>query len=481
MRLPWPMWGVWNPSKVLPEILEPLCGYIAAFVVYPISGDYVASIAFTESIIISVFIAVFFAISFKYFKENFLLSSSLALCIELLFFLSFFLIFKQKNLNSYYGFWAPDMNCYFNYIVPSVLNASIILWMSKSRNLFHDHDKTCKYGVNRCIFGGGGYIICVYLAIFSNIQSSILLSGYCFIKLVEVSAKSLIDNKKIFSSKEIWIYIAVILLWMISLLFEASGQRAMGLTKNTTNFFTIPLSKVLDQYSVLLSRVGKYYFYLFLILEILAGFILLIDRNIRKKYIASITRIVLLFFLVILYLTLLHAKAGILYGSRVDAMWPAIFLVLMLSCIFIAIIFTKLISFQLCLIPMIFISFFVAFNLNGKFIQFRYDYDTSKKINDYIIDQILVADKKGQPRVEVKIPQIGRPGSWPYPFEMANWLQNALYSHNMISNRMRMKIVPDPAVNKMFYKTNVETAPFTDLELAIKNPHRYWEQSRASR
>lgn len=178
---------------------------------------------------------------------------------------------------------------------------------------------------------------------------------------------------------------------------------------------------------------------------------------------------------------LIHAKAGLLYGNRVDAMWPAVFLVLLLSSIFIVVVFTKLISLKLCLIPMIFISFFVAFNLNGKFIQSTYDYDTYKKIDDYIIEQILAADKKGQPKVEVKVPKGDYPNNWPYPFEMANWLQNALYSHNMISKRMRMRLVPDPALNKMFYKRNVEIAPFTDLELAVKNPQGYWERSRALR
>ena len=33
----------------------------------------------------------------------------------------------------------------------------------------------------------------------------------------------------------------------------------------------------------------------------------------------------------------------------------------------------------------------------------------------------------------------------------------------------------------MFYKRNVEIAPFTDLELAVKNPQGYWERSRALR
>ncbi|MBC6910552.1 hypothetical protein DT304_04555, partial [Lactobacillus reuteri] len=36
LRIPLPMWGVWNPTRVLPETLMSVGGYIAAFIVYPI-------------------------------------------------------------------------------------------------------------------------------------------------------------------------------------------------------------------------------------------------------------------------------------------------------------------------------------------------------------------------------------------------------------------------------------------------------------
>lgn len=149
MRLPWPMWGVFNPSKVLPEILEPFGGYVAAFIVYPLTGDYFASIAFTQTIVISVFITLLFWMSFKYFNEKFSLSVSSALCIELIFFSFFFLIFKQKNQNSYYGFWSSDINCYFNYIIPGVLNAVVMLFIAKS----HNFAKFCDNGGGITVFG----------------------------------------------------------------------------------------------------------------------------------------------------------------------------------------------------------------------------------------------------------------------------------------------------------------------------------------
>lgn len=459
MRLPWPMWGVFNPSKVLPEIIEPLGGYFAAFVVYPFTADYVASIAGTQAVVISAFITLLFWMSFKYFHEKFSLSVSFALCIELIFFLLFFLVFKQKNQNSYYGFWSSDLNCYFNYIIPGVLNATLMLFMAKS-DKFVQSGGGNKNGCIRAVL-----LIGIYLALFSNIQSSIILSGYCFIRFVETVIKSIRAKKQIFTVKEFWIYGAVDLFWLISLIFESSGLRAMGLTVGANGFFIMPLSESLSQYKVLFSYVGKYYSCVFLIFFVLAYLILMIDRNIREKFLVPLIRTVLLFVLVTTYLTLVHAKAGAWYGRRPDTMWPVIFLILMLTSLCVAIVFTKLKALEFCMIPMVFMLFVVAFNLNGKFIQFEQDYSTAKRINDYIIRQVVTADKAGQSKAVVKVPK-GDPNAanWPYPYNMAHWFQNALFSHNIISNRISIEFVPDSSLNKILYKKNVEFVPFDDLE-----------------
>ena len=39
-----PMTGAYNPIKVLPETLFPLVGLVAAYVVYPLIGDYILSL-----------------------------------------------------------------------------------------------------------------------------------------------------------------------------------------------------------------------------------------------------------------------------------------------------------------------------------------------------------------------------------------------------------------------------------------------------
>ena len=56
MRIPIPMWNGWNPTKILPEVLMPICGYFGARLVYPIVGDYFFAITIVAAIILSTFI-----------------------------------------------------------------------------------------------------------------------------------------------------------------------------------------------------------------------------------------------------------------------------------------------------------------------------------------------------------------------------------------------------------------------------------------
>ena len=48
IRLPFPIWGGWNPTRVLPELLMPLGGYISAFIVYPLTHNYIFSLSLVK-------------------------------------------------------------------------------------------------------------------------------------------------------------------------------------------------------------------------------------------------------------------------------------------------------------------------------------------------------------------------------------------------------------------------------------------------
>lgn len=74
MRNPYPMWGVFNPSKVLPETLEPLVGYFGAFVIYPFSHNYIASLSIASVLLISIIITILMILTYNFIRKHYKLN-----------------------------------------------------------------------------------------------------------------------------------------------------------------------------------------------------------------------------------------------------------------------------------------------------------------------------------------------------------------------------------------------------------------------
>ena len=179
LRLPFPLWGAWNPTRVLPETLMGVGGYIAAFLVYPISHNYVSSIMYVEAFIFSSFVIALFVSYYKLLTRRFKIGEKLSIASELLFFISFFLLFKHWNQPSYNGFWTVDLACAFFYLIPGMLNATIIMYMEQSSDFFNHFMKLSN-------LKKGLFILALYFALFSNTQLTIIIASYSFFKLVQV-------------------------------------------------------------------------------------------------------------------------------------------------------------------------------------------------------------------------------------------------------------------------------------------------------
>ena len=93
MRIPLPIWNGWNPSKVLPEVLMPMCGYIGAYVIYPLVGDYIFSITIAAAIILVFHIVMLCLCVMMLVHKRFHFSINLSLVFKILFLIfTFFII-----------------------------------------------------------------------------------------------------------------------------------------------------------------------------------------------------------------------------------------------------------------------------------------------------------------------------------------------------------------------------------------------------
>ena len=461
MRQPFPIWNAFNPSKVLPEIIAPIGGYLGAYVIYPITHDYVLALSIAQAIIISSFIIILFYLFYNFIKSRFNKKSLEVLLYELLFAITFFMIFKRTNGTSYYGFWAFNFNCYYHYLIPGIFNACLVLKMLSKENFIEEVNKYSYYKK-------GLYLVLIYLAVFSSIQLSIILISFITLQLL----KSILNNFKKLKIKEFlknnWLYVVSLLMWFVALIFDANGRRSAQIGE--TNWFSFDrLYYVLKSFKSLY----KNFNILLLIVSLIAVIIMIVItvKNRKKKteflqlknyWFDSIYLIVIN----VIYLVLLYMKAGSGYANRVDATWGIVFYILLFINVTIVFVNTKILFTKVAL-PIIIVLFsFVTINLNYRFAQSIFDYTTAKNVDDYIINQIISADLEGKDYVEVLVPKHeDSVSNWPQPWNMAMWLQNTLYSHGIIRNRMRIQFVRSEEAYKELYKKDFKyNGPFYDFE-----------------
>lgn len=96
MRKAVPMTGAYNPIKILPETLFPLAGLIAAYVVYPLIGDYISAIAMTSALVMGGLVCLYMYLFFRFVESWLSLSDYANMMVTALFFLLHFALFYEK-------------------------------------------------------------------------------------------------------------------------------------------------------------------------------------------------------------------------------------------------------------------------------------------------------------------------------------------------------------------------------------------------
>ena len=461
MRVPLPIWKIFNPIKVLPEILEPIGGLIGAYLVYPITNDYVGAISITQAIIISFFVVTLFYGFNDFVRKKYNKNEKECLIYEFIFAISFFFIFKRIGGKSYYGFWATDLNCYFNYIIPGILNASLVLMIAKYENFIEIFNSWNYYKK-------GFFIVGIYFSIFSSIQLSIILSGYCSWIIIREISKLIKEKetKKIISvSKKNALFFIIDFLWLISLIFESSGTRATVISSDKwltkQNLFDVARNFV-----YLYRQTNK--LYIIIVLFLIAILLFYLFRKQKGVY-RFVLETIYLLGITFIYLFVLYMKAGANYACRPDATWAIIFYIILYSnmCL---ILVSDFMPYLKSIFPLaITIVCLMTISMNYRFEQSVIDFNTAKEIDETIINQIVEADKKGEKYVEVQVPDYyNSDTNWPQPYNMAVWMQNTLYSHNIIKNRMKIVFVKNKLLYDKFYKDNEsDEEPYFDFERGI--------------
>ena len=427
-----PLWGDRNPAKIFPEFLYPLMSSIGAYVIYPLNNDYLQSQCIIHAIVVSLSITGY-ALSFLHFiRRKFELSASTAYMLSILFLMLHFLIFRTEESNNIYMFYANDVNCYYNYIISDLLCASLVLSLLSNDWLKLKFQPTFKNSI---------IIVLLYLAICSNLYSSIIIGGYIvsnlIIDLINCICvdKNYIDYFKLNIKK-----IIVVSCWMIVHLFEASGQRAKeSFDTQAPLFESIPLT---------LFHINDIYISKVFLLFFAITFIFYLYSFLKKQNNTIYNKILLSSFICFIYIVILSANVDPIYITGNSGNFSFFFYLLLFICIVLVTIIQN-INKLIILLPFAILLTYSFINRSSNTfcdIWKQYSYKTLFDITQNNVNNIISADKANIKSIEITIPQFNNSDNWPLNITLD--YSNALYKHNVIKRYVKVKLIKGRGISE---------------------------------
>lgn len=436
-RLAIPSPNYWNPSRVLPEILMPFFSGLAAYTIYPITGDYIGAMITMHSLVVSSFITLYAYFFIRLLRWRFSVSLESSLLYTVLFISLHFLIFRTADYDNRHLFYSNDLTCYYFYIIPNMLNAILVMSLLEHDWLEHN---------NFTPFKKGFVALAVYLAICSNLYCSDIFVIYIGCRLLKSVSWRCIDKKWCVDFiKEQWLSFAIILFWLFVNLLELMGARSTYLAETgeggnvVTNI--IDVVKTLMQWQINILFLG------ITLLTAIYG----ITYSYRRRILPKQVHILLMdIFITLIYIILVTSKVQTDYILRADIIFAAVFPLLLL--VMISLIKAseeyKIIT---TATPLLILIVFSHINRSEPtFRDLKFDDNCTveklRRINNDIITQVIKADLTNtSDSVYVTVPFVKDDGlNWPYLILYNNGynsISRTLYKHGVTQHLKPGKFV----------------------------------------
>ncbi|MBE8955028.1 MAG: hypothetical protein SR2Q5_05060 [Quinella sp. 2Q5] len=442
-RVGLPKWHGWNPVKVLPETFYPVCGYVAAYVVNPIVGDYLSAVTFTAAAIVAIAIAAYVVMFVLFARKVLRLDTLSANFFGAMFLLLHFAVFLQHNTqDNLYLFHTTDADCVFNYVLPNLLNAALVMFLARV-------DVTKKF-FDRATWQSVGLFFALYLAIFSNVLSSCVLAIFVGVELLSrVDAKKFQPRK--FFAENLSLFV-VIIFWLISLIFELNGGRARSMAHEGNFFAQVVDTAAVVIKSLLFDNHGAW----LTIFALVTSPVVFAGRKVSSES-RELWLVLKKFWLCLplwtAYIILAAAKSNPTYALRPDVQFGFF--------VFEFVLFFAALSFWLRKFPRAtFILPILAFALftwifSGKRTLAPSTFNhvpemVCVQVSRHMMDQIIAADRAGLNEATVTVPKGDDKDNWPHPTYMGENISRTLHAHGLISRRLKVTIQPDATLNERF-------------------------------
>ena len=436
-RLAIPIPGFWNPTRVLPEILSPMSGYIAGYVVYPLTNNYYDSLIIVNALIVSALVTVY-AYSFSsLMRIRFKHTQGETAMLTALFLLFHYMVFRVNSTDNQHMFYCFDVCYYYFYLIPNLIGASLVM------NLMCIDWLSCN---NYTPLKRGLLLLTIYLVLCSNLFCSVLFVAYVFSNLAVKWIQNRNLSLKTFSFQNRW-SILVLGFWVIINLIESTGGRADGLYE-TAGFSLLP-----DVFRTFIHcGINKLFAIAFLCI-LLADII----QTIRNKKICTTSSIQMLALgCVFCYFVLLCTQAGKKYMGSSASNFAIFFYVLLYMSIKISQFVAKH-KRTMVIMPLLFLILFSYTNTTPStfrdlayphFENGKYDLQTFRKINESNIQRIIDAANQHEDSVTLYVPRFDKRSkiNFPYATWSYSYLINILHKHGIISREPKGKMVIDDSL-----------------------------------
>lgn len=425
-RPPYPTIYQWNPTKLMPECLQPLLGMFAAFFLTPILGDYINAMVVTHALVVSLFITGYFYSVQSLVAWKFRIGLLSGFCLITIFALLHFIILtNQEHL-----FYSRDVNCYYNYILPNMLCAGLVSWL-----ISHNIKKI------KSIRTWSVLCFALFLALFSNLYSTIILIAYIGSELIFNLWSC---NKKINHWISTYIkhnifFLIIVLVWMIVQYIEASGIRA-----NAYGYMLHPLGESL--YKAIKYFIHHMHFDKWVLSFLFAVIVMAKTYHVLKgkKHLFYVGRLqfilIISMCLSLAYLILLSSRVFPSYLAKGDVIFSYVFFFLLLFALCLGYLTTK-ISFVKLFYPFLIFFLFFVFNIKDSSFKELQDWNGTdlqkcEKFDRDVIYQIKNAEAMGKDTLIIYVHKYNDGSNWPQDISAGHYIGQTLHKHGIIRRKI---------------------------------------------
>lgn len=462
-----PEWGAFNPSKVLPETSLHAVNFVAAFVFMPlVGGDYVWSLVVAAAALVSVLVTIYALLFALLLRRQVGTGLTATVCVTALFYLAHFVLLSHTGGGAVpYLLGSRDFTGYFHYTVPYLVCASCVFGIALRGPGIGPRDGRAEGNASLALL-----VLGIYLGMFSNLFLNIVLaafSGACLVASLAHVGDRRGDRWSLSSYlKANALHFCVLALWVLTLAFELSGNRASGALEDGGGFH---LGAVLADLAAELALLDRRLVALLAVGMAGAAATLLVSRRAGRPAAPRLVPASRLVFVCVMALCLTTLFDVLLssvmdpytqtippiryYASRPDVLVGMALPCLVLGCFALGLVMTHVRLVTLVAPVVAFVVAVSAVNCIGRYeqpVRGGITAGSTLAAARDMVGQIEAADRNGQSSVEVHILafQNDFAPNWPLMPGMGDSVSECLYTAGVTSQRIEVTLVPDEDVNE---------------------------------